>query len=151
MNILGQSVGRLIPERAFQRTETGSIIFLLGTDAPLSSLALRAVAKRAAIGIGRNRTPGGNNSGAISLAFFSLADPRPMPQRAPVLHPMQQLNGEHFDPLYLADEEAVEGPVINAIVAGEEVETVKPPGQLCRAIDLERLANIFRAAQSKPL
>lgn len=150
LNILGQPVGRLIPDGAFQRVETGSIIVLLGTDAPLSSLALRAIAKRAAIGIGRNGTPGGNNSGDIFLTF-SVANPQPMPQRAPVVQPMQHLNGEHLDPLYLAAVEAVEEAVINAMVAGEDAETVKPPGHLCRAIDLERLSTIFRAAQSKPL
>jgi D-aminopeptidase len=37
----------------------------------------------------------------------------------------------------------VDEAVINAIVAGQDVATVKPPGQICRAIDTARLAALF--------
>jgi hypothetical protein len=45
--------------------------------------------------------------------------------------------------LYLAGVEAVEEAVINALVAGEDVETVKPEGRICRGIDTGRLAGLF--------
>lgn len=143
LTILGQPVGRFMPEDALYSAEMGSIIVLLGTDAPLSGFSLRALAKRAAIGIGRGGTPGGNNSGDIFLAF-SVANPGPMPQRAPVRQAMEQLNGEHLDPLYLAGVEAVEEAVVNALVAGEAVETLKPAGRTCRAIDTDRLTELFK-------
>ena len=54
--------------------ERGSIIVIVGTDAPMLPHQLRRVAKRAAIGIGRNGTPGGNNSGDIFLAFSVAND-----------------------------------------------------------------------------
>lgn len=145
LNILGQPVGRLMPEGALYSAEMGSIIVVVATDAPLSGLSLRQVAKRAAIGIGRGGTPGGNNSGDIFLAF-STANESPMPQFAPVNQSRQELNGEHLDALYMAAVEAIEESVVNAIVAGEDVATVKPKGLTCHAIDTNRLRAVFQKA-----
>jgi D-aminopeptidase len=143
-SILGRPVGRLMPEGALHSREMGSIIVVLATDAPLSGLSLRQVAKRAAIGIGRGGTPGGNNSGDIFLAF-STANAGPMPGLADAVQTRTELNMEQLDPLYLAAVEAIEESVINAIVAGEDVATVKPAGHVCRAIDTDRLRQIFRS------
>lgn len=143
LTILGKSVGQLIPEGALYTGEMGSIIVVVATDAPLSGLALRQVAKRAAIGIGRGGTPGGNNSGDIFLAF-STANPGPMPQFAPALTVKQELNIDLLDDLYLAAVQSIEEAVVNALVAGEDVATVKPEGLTCRALDLDRLQEVFR-------
>lgn len=143
LTILGQPVGRLMPEGSFYSAEMGSIIVILATDAPLSGLSLRQVAKRAAIGIGRGGTPGGNNSGDIFLAF-STANEGPMPQFSPAILTRQELNGEHLDALYLAAVEAVEESIVNAMVAGEDVPTLKPGGFTCRAIDHGRLRAVFQ-------
>jgi L-aminopeptidase/D-esterase-like protein len=142
LDILGRPVGRLMPEEALHKQETGSIIVILATDAPLSPLMLRQMAKRAAIGIGRGGTPGGNNSGDLFLAL-STANPAPMPQAAPVFAMREEINQEALDPFYLAAVEAVEEAVVNALVAGEDVPTFKPPGRICRAIDRKRLADLF--------
>lgn len=143
LNILGRPVGRLMPEGSFRSQESGSIIVVLATDAPLSGLSLRHMARRAALGIGRGGTPGGNNSGDIFLAL-STANPGPMPDAAPAVSTRQELNSDLIDPLYLAAVEAVEEAVVNAIVAGEDVATVKPAGRICRGIDHDRLAALFR-------
>ena len=143
LTILGQPVGQLMPEDALYSAEMGSIIVIVATDAPLSSLSLRQVAKRAAIGIGRGGSPGGNNSGDIFLAL-STANDGPMPQFAPALLTKQELNGEHIDALYMAAVQSIEESVVNAIVAGEDVATVKPAGLTCRAIDKDRLRALFR-------
>jgi D-aminopeptidase len=143
LTILGKSVGKLMPEGAFRSAEMGSIIVILATDAPLSPLSLRHIARRAAIGLGRGGTPGGNSSGDIFLAF-STADAGPMPQEAPHLLTRLELNPEHLDPLYLAAVEAVEESVVNALVAGVDALTVKPEGQIVRALDTTRLQGLFR-------
>jgi L-aminopeptidase/D-esterase-like protein len=142
LTILGRPVGQLIPEDALFAGEMGSIIVILATDAPLSGLALRQLAKRAAIGIGRGGTPGGNSSGDIFLAF-STANPGPMPQHAPAVSLRHELNTELLDGLYLAAVQSVEEAVVNAMVAGEDVATVKPEGRICRAISHDRLRRIF--------
>jgi L-aminopeptidase/D-esterase-like protein len=142
LNILGRPVGQLMPEGRLLAQETGSIIVILATDAPLSGLSLRQIAKRAAIGVGRGGSPGGNNSGDIFLAF-SVANDRPMPQKDDALLTKAEINNELLDPLYLAAVESVEEAVVNALVAGEDVATFKPGGFVCRGIDTVRLAGIF--------
>lgn len=143
LTILGQPVGRLMPEGAFRDKEVGSVIVYIGTDAPLSPLSLRHVAKRAAIGIGRGGTPSGNSSGDIFLAF-STANPGPMPHHAPAMQLRAELNNELLDPLYLGAVEAVEEAVVNALVQGVDVAAVRPRGLVVRGIDTDRLAALFR-------
>ena len=142
LTILGRPVGQLIPEDALYAAEMGSIIVILATDAPLSGLALRQLAKRAALGIGRGGTPGGNNSGDIFLAF-STGNVGPMPQFAPPLITKQELNIDLLDNLYLAAIQSVEEAVVNAMVAGEDVPTVKPEGRICPALNHDKLRAIF--------
>ena len=143
LTVLGRPVGRAMPEGAFRSKEVGSIIVYIATDAPLSALSLRHLAKRASIGIGRGGTPSGNSSGDIFLAF-SVANPGPMPQQAWPLQSRPELNNEILDPIYLASVEAVEEAVINALVAGVDVSAVMPKGLTVRAIDTEKLAAMFR-------
>jgi D-aminopeptidase len=144
--IFGRPVGQLMPEGALNpflpQKELGSIIVVLITDAPLSGLSLRQVAKRAALGIGRGGTPGGNSSGDIFLAL-STANPLPMPQKSPALITKTEVNGEQIDPLYLAAVQAVEEAVVNAIVAGEDTPSFKPKGQTIPGIDTARLKALF--------
>ena len=143
LTVLGRPVGKAMPEGAFRAKEVGSIIVYIATDAPLSPLSLRHLARRAAIGIGRGGTPSGNSSGDIFLAF-SVANPGPMPQQAGPLQSRPELNNEILDPVYLASVEAVEEAVINALVAGVDVDAVRPKGLTVRAIDTEKLAAMFR-------
>jgi D-aminopeptidase len=142
LTVLGRPVGALLPDGALSQGEMGSIIVILATDAPLSGLALRQLAKRAAIGIGRGGTPGGNNSGDIFLAF-STANAGPMPQFAPAVAQRAELNIDLLDNLYLAAVQSIEEAVVNAMVAGEDVPTVKPKGHVCRALDPQALRAIF--------
>lgn len=144
--VLGKPVGALMPagvfERGLRRQEMGSIIVVLITDAPLSELSLKQVAKRAALGIGRGGTPAGNSSGDIFLAL-STANPGPMPQRAGALITKTEVNGEAIDLLYVAAVQAVEEAVVSAIVAGEDVASFKPAGHIVPGIDTARLAALF--------
>ena len=142
LTILGRPVGEMMPEDALYSAEMGSIIVILATDAPLSGLALRQLAKRAAIGIGRGGSPGGNNSGDIFLAL-SVANEGVMPQFAETVVTKAELNIEQIDPLYMGAVQAVEEAVVNAMVAGEDVATVKPAAKVCRALDTARLQAIF--------
>ena len=143
LTIFGKPVGRLMPEGAFRRKEQGSIIVIIATDAPLSALSLRHVARRASMGVARGGTPSGNSSGDIFLAF-STANAGPMPQENMPLLTRTEINNEVIDPLYLAAVEAVEEAIVNAMVAGVDVAAFKPKGLTVRALDTERLAALFR-------
>lgn len=142
--VLGVPVGREMAEGWQRNKETGSIIVIIATDAPLTDAILRQLAKRASIGIGRSGTPGGNNSGDIFLAF-SVADDMPHSLFAGPMITRHSLNWEELDPFYEAAVEAVDESVINAIVAGEDAPTFKPEGFICPAIDTERLMAVMAA------
>ena len=141
---LGVPVGReLAEDRLSPGTEQGSIIVVLGTDAPLLPHQLNRLARRAAIGVGRGGTPGGNNSGDIFLAF-STANRRPLMQVSESRFALLCLSDEVLDTVYLAAVEAVEEAVLNALVAAEDMTTLRPAGKVCRAIDHQRLVEIMR-------
>jgi L-aminopeptidase/D-esterase-like protein len=141
-NVLGQPVGRLMPFEGLVPKETGSIIVVIATDAPLSTISLTHLARRSGLGLGRGGTPGGNSSGDIFLAF-STAPFGAMPQSAGALIPQVELNAELIDPVYLAAVEAVEESVVNAIVAGTDTPTFKFPGKTIPGIDRAALAALF--------
>lgn len=147
LTILGKPIGKLMPDTAPPLRESGSIIVTIATDAPLSALSLKALAKRAALGIARSGTAGGNSSGDIFLAF-STADIGPMPDRAAFVTAPQALNPHHIDPLYLAAVEATDEAIINALVAASPVAIFKsagkPAGATMPAIDTAALAALFR-------
>jgi D-aminopeptidase len=144
LTILGKPVGKLMPEGAFRKKELGSIIVVIATDAPLSALSLRHLARRASMGVARGGTPSGNSSGDIFLAF-STANVGPMPQGNQPLLTRTEINNEVIDPIYLASVEAVEEAIVNAMVAGVDVAAFKPKGMTVRALDTEKLATLFRA------
>jgi D-aminopeptidase len=115
---VGQHMRDGTPQSQLQ--ERGSIIVVIATDLPLAPHQLKRVARRASIGIGRNGTPGGNNSGDIFLAF-STANPQPMAHRAQPRLSLEIINDELFDPAYSAVVDAVEEAVVNAMLAAEDV------------------------------
>ena len=143
LTVYGVPIGReLTPEPAYPK-ETGSIIVILATDLPMLPHQLRRLAKRAAIGVGRGGTPGGNSSGDIFLAI-STANAMPTPELAPPVWRLEAMNDEVFDPIYMAAVEAVEESVLNAILAAEDTPAYKTPGQIVRAIPHDGLLKVMR-------
>ena len=143
LTVLGVPVGKELRDNLLLERELGSIIVILGTDAPLSPLYLNNLARRAALGIGRSGTPGGNNSGDIFLAF-SVANKQKLPELSAAKQSFEILNGELMDPIYLAAVEATDEAVINALIAAESMTTVSPPGMTCAAIDHQQLCDVMR-------
>lgn len=119
LTVFGTHVGPHLRDDLLSERERGSIIVVVGTDAPMMPHQIQRLARRAGIGIGRNGTPGGNNSGDIFLAF-STANPQPMAHRAPLMLGLGMLNDEYLDPIYQAAVESVEEAVVNAMLAAED-------------------------------
>ena len=146
LTVLGVPVGRHLSDDRLYTQEQGSIIVILATDLPVLPHQLRRIAKRAALGIGRGGTPGGNNSGDIFLAF-SVANAIELPQHGALRWQLEAINDEHFDAIYLAAVEAVEEAVVNALVAAESTPTFRPAGGIARAIDHDALAALVRGTR----
>jgi D-aminopeptidase len=139
--VLGVPVGEHMPLQSGETQELGSIIIILATDAPLLPHQLQRVARRAAIGFGRNGTYGGNSSGDIFLAF-STANAKPLPQFSPAHLSMEHINDGACDALYLGAVECTEEAVINAMLAAEDTP-IRSSGVICKALDHAELLRIM--------
>jgi len=119
LRIAGVPVGREIPEkRAYGRgnNDTGSIIVVVATDAPLIPTQLKRIARRVTLGLGRDGSYSGDGSGDIFIAF-STANPEAGKQKG-LNHLTMMPNGD-LDPIFLATVRATEEAVVNAMVAAE--------------------------------
>jgi D-aminopeptidase len=96
--------------------EHGSIIVVIGTDAPLLPHQLRRVARRAALGIGRMGGIAGAGSGDLFLAFSTATTGGPEEAGVASLRMLQE---ERIDPVYEATVQATEEAIINALLAAE--------------------------------
>ncbi|WP_257350660.1 P1 family peptidase [Pseudalkalibacillus decolorationis] len=143
LSIIGVPVGKHLKKGKLLSREQGSIIVIIGTDIPMLPHQLNRVAKRAAIGIGRSGSPGGNNSGDIFLAF-STANEMEIPQQSQGKLQMEFINDELFDPIYEAVCQAIDESVVNALIAAETMTTVKPYGKKVYAIDHEELLQVMK-------
>jgi L-aminopeptidase/D-esterase-like protein len=119
----GVPVGKEIPDKpAYGRSDdTGSIIVIVGTDAPLIPTQLKRVAKKVSLGLGRDGSYSGDSSGDIFLAF-STANAGAVGSKG--LHQLTMLPNDSLDPIFLATVQATEEAVINAMVAAETMKGI---------------------------
>jgi D-aminopeptidase len=68
----------------------------------------------------------------------------PHPEKMAAVIQRHSLNWEVLDPLYESAVQAVDEAVINALVQGEDVPTVKPAGYVVPALDTEQLLKLMR-------
>src|SRR5690349_3413249 len=74
LTIRGLPIGKGIPGSVFNQQETGSIIIIVATDAPLLPHQLKRLARRASLGLARTGSVSGNGSVELFIAF-STANP----------------------------------------------------------------------------
>jgi D-aminopeptidase len=122
LRIAGVPVGKEIPKDTIRSqtegadAERGSIIIVVATDAPLVAHQLKRLARRAALGLGRNGSVSGNGSGDIFIAF-STANPgawKPTGVRT-----IEMLPNDRMGPVFEATVQATEEAIINAMIAAE--------------------------------
>ncbi|MGH8016955.1 MAG: P1 family peptidase [Opitutaceae bacterium] len=114
--IAGVPVGREIPEGAFRSSETGSLLVVIATDAPLLPHQLQRLARRAALGMARTGAVSGNSSGDLFLAF---ATGNPVPVDASRPEAIRALSSDAMSPLFEHVVQATEEAIVNALVAAE--------------------------------
>jgi L-aminopeptidase/D-esterase-like protein len=116
LRIAGVPVGKEIPGKSVWDNDTGSIIVVVATDAPLLPHQLKRIARRVTLGLGRNGSISGDESGDIFIAF-STANPNAGLAKKPAQ--VATMPNENMDPLFEATVEATEEAVINAMVAAD--------------------------------
>ena len=122
-----------------QRQETGSIIVVVATDAPLLPHQLKRLARRVPIGIARVGGYGGNGSGDIFIAF-STANPGVGLREGN--KQVEMLPNDYISPLFEATAEAVEEAIVNALVAAETM--VGRDGNTVHALPHDRLQAVMK-------
>jgi L-aminopeptidase/D-esterase-like protein len=95
--------------------ESGSIIIVVATDAPLLPHQLKRLARRAALGLARTGSVAGNGSGDI---FLALSTANADAGEEAKLVDVKMLPNDRMGPLFEAVVGATEEAIINAIVAG---------------------------------
>ncbi|WP_051332286.1 DmpA family aminopeptidase [Cucumibacter marinus] len=141
-NVQGVPVGKFMTDNLILERETGSIIVVIGTDAPLAPHQIKRLARRGSIGIGRNGTVGGNGSGDIFLAF-STANPKGPLHGEPAELDFTMMNDRYCDALYEAAVQCVEESVLNAMVAARDMGGTEADRFLVKAIDHNALRELL--------
>jgi D-aminopeptidase len=124
----------------------GSIIVVIATDAPVSSVQLQRIARRAGLGLARTGSTSGNSSGDLFIAF-STANVIPLRGSEKELS-IRLLTTEHVEPLFRATVEATEEAILNALTMGKTMEGID--GHVAYGIPYDRLATIM-AKYGRPL
>lgn len=117
LTIAGVPVGKEITDNAVFSQETGSIIIVIATDAPLLPNQLKRLARRAGLGLARTGSVSGNGSGDLFLAFSTANPHAANPSEA--TRSVTTVPNDRMDPLFTATVQAVEEAIINAMVANQ--------------------------------
>jgi D-aminopeptidase len=142
LRIAGVPVGQELPTKA-QRGEpdgddSGSIIIVIATDAPLLPHQLDRIAKRAGMGLARMGSYAGNGSGDIFVAF-STANPKAM-GGADVLS-AEFLDNDGLDGLFEATAQSTEEAIVNSMVAARDM--VGDGGHVAKALPHDVLQKLL--------
>jgi D-aminopeptidase len=147
LRIDGVPVGREIgpdevPEPWTSSSDTGSIIIVIATDAPLLPTGCRRLAQRATIGLARMGSVGADSSGDLFLAF-STANHGLLPEnRAQEPITVRTVPNGAMTMLFEAVAEAVEEAIANALCMA--VTTTGVDGHIAHALPLDRLLGLMR-------
>ena len=119
----------------------GSVLVVVGTDAPVSALTLKAMARRAALGLARNGAAAHPSSGDVVLAFATtpVAAEEEPPFRVRGEMPLFPYAARA---LYAATIQATEEAVVNALVAGRTMTGVN--GSRVHALPHDALRDALR-------
>jgi L-aminopeptidase/D-esterase-like protein len=121
------------------REDTGSIIIVVATDAPLLPHQTKRLARRATMGLARTGATSGNGSGDIFIAF-STANRGAAAAKATVNVSMAP--NENLDPLFEATVQATEEAIVNAMAAAETM--TGRDGHRVAALPHERLRGVLK-------
>lgn len=116
LTIAGAPVGEAWTTRPAEGSGEGSIIVVVGTDAPVLPHQLKRMARRVTLGIGRTGGLGETSSGDLFLAF-STANRDAMRQEP--VRTVSMLTDSALNPFYEAISDATEEAIVNALIAAE--------------------------------
>lgn len=122
-----------------KRQDSGSIIIIVATDAPLDARQLARLSKRATIGLARTGSISHHGSGDFVLAF-STGNSIPHYPKDPTFV-MTHLADTHLNSLFQATVEATEEAILNALLQATTV--TGRDGRRFEAISIKKLRSIL--------
>jgi D-aminopeptidase len=128
-----------IAGRELPNADTGSIIIIVATDAPLLPHQLKRIAKRAGMGLARMGSYAGNGSGDLFLAF-STANAAAAAGGA--LNQAQFVGNDDLDGLFEATVQATEEAIVNAMIAARDMRG--EGGHYANAIPHDALVRLLK-------
>jgi len=135
---VGEILTDLMPEFRSTDSDTGSIIVVVATDAPLLPHQLKRLAQRVPMGIAKVGGYGANSSGDIFIAFSTANTGAAA--REDVVH-AEMLPNDAISPLFLATVQATEEAIVNAMVAAETMTGIN--GHTVHALPHDRLIDLL--------
>jgi D-aminopeptidase len=129
------------------RLGSGSIVIVIATDAPLDGRQLRAIALRAALGMGRTGLTSSVGSGDLIVAFSTtrvferVADFTVAAPKQPILE-----DDDALDALYTATAEATQAAIYDALF--EATTMTGRNGATVYALPVQRVLQMLHAAQA---
>ncbi len=118
------------------REDTGSIIIVVATDAPLLPHQTKRLARRATMGLARTGATSGNGSGDIFIAF-STGNPNSADAKNVAVTPNDSLN-----PIFEGVVQATEEAILNAMFAAETMTGVQ--GHQVKALPHNRVKDVLK-------
>jgi len=140
LRIAGAPVGYEITGHRVWGEDTGSIIVVVGTDAPLLPSQMKRIAKRVTLGLGRLGSISGDGSGDIFIAFSTANAGAGLEQKKPVA--LQMLPNDRMDALFEGTVQATEEAVVNALVAAQTMTGAD--GHKVEALPHDRLREVLK-------
>jgi L-aminopeptidase/D-esterase-like protein len=130
-----------LSEAGIAPPDQGSIVIVVGTDAPLMPEQLNRLARRAAMGLARLGSYSGNASGDLIVSFSTRAtEVNDESQAAP--SPITPIGNAVIDPVFQGAVEATEEAIVNALVAARTMTGIN--GQRIFALPHDELAAILK-------
>lgn len=122
-------------------SDDGSILIVLGTDAPLSGRQLGRVAKRGALGLGRTGATASHGSGDFVVAFANDEAGGELNAGGGAVEAAGRVADAALSPLFRGAVEAVEEAVANSLVRAET--TTGAGGTTYHGLPTGELAKLF--------
>ena len=147
---VGRKISDLMPEIVSinPRTDGGSILVIVATDAPLLPLQLRRLAKRVSLGIARTGGNAENSSGEIFLAFTTQSTGTTANGNLIATF----MPNDKLDPVFRATVQATEEAITNSLIAAETMDGIN--GNKVYALPHDRLLQVLgehRVLQQAPV
>ena len=152
LNVDGVAVGEKLGGYPWQKEiecADGSIMMVVGTDAPIDSRNLERVAKRAFMGLAKAGGIASNGSGDFAIAFSTAKENR-VPHNTEKLQKLNNVNVANDDmtPIFMATIEATEEAIINSLFKAHDVTGYN--GKVHKALPVDKVLDMLRAENKLP-